>query len=81
MIPQFTITYLLLEVFWVAATLGLFIQAQQNEGLSFPLLCAAYLSGSAACGGIFHEMKVGVYFGVVIAALGFVASIFFGHLV
>ncbi len=81
---QFSIGYLLLETFWIAAALG-FV----THGLSIPtghdvivepsqvcfILCGIVCAG-AAVGGLFRRMTIGFLFAFVIALWSIIAVVF-----
>jgi hypothetical protein len=68
---QFSLGYLLLEIFWVAAALGSFraIMALPEEYAAAgpPLLLAAVVAVGAALGGVFGQMRWGAVLAVLLA--------------
>jgi hypothetical protein len=71
---QFSLGYLMLEMFWIAAALGSFrAMTVPDNGLSPALLIGAVASSGAAIGGLFGNMRAGV--GWTLAA-GMLLSLF-----
>jgi len=66
---QFTLAYLFLEVFWVAAALGASRLFLANYQPSWLLFLSAAVSYGIAIGGLFRKMKEGAAISAVIAAV------------
>ncbi len=75
--PQFSLSYLFAEVFWIAAALGCATQAfrlpraTDVDLLQALLLCISGLFAGAAVGGLFGRMIIGFLaaFGIIVAGL------------
>jgi len=67
---QFSLPYLFLETFWIAAALGCFTQVLRVPGeLQAVLLVYGWLCSGVAIGGLFGRMSAGF-----LAALGLIAA-------
>jgi hypothetical protein len=65
---QFSLGYLLLEIFWVGAALGLFRAAVAvDDSASQPLLLAGIGATGAAIGGLSGRMRIGAAVAVFLA--------------
>lgn len=65
---QFSLAYLLLEIFWVGAALGLFrVAAYTDYHINPLLLLPAIVATGAAIGGLFKRMASGAAWAVVVA--------------
>jgi hypothetical protein len=64
---QFSLAYLLLEIFWVGAALGLFRLAAADYHINPLILLPAIVATGAAIGGLFKRMADGAAWAVVVA--------------
>ena len=69
---QFSLAYLFLEVFWIAASVGMACQAFRRPPSPDDFTLFFFLSGSFLCfgvavGGLFHRMRMGA--GVAVCLL------------
>ena len=79
---QFSLGYLLLEIFWIAAALGSFraiaaVPEEYSDAGALLLLMGVVATG-AALGGAFRRMTTGVVVAVILVALALVVGLFFG---
>lgn len=81
--PQFSLSYLFLETFWIAATLALLLESNRlytvhreffggwnpsEKGTLFlVLVIAAVFCGGTAAGGLFGRMQLGAVLGALAA--------------
>ena len=74
---QFSLAYLFLETFWIAAALGCVLQAMRLprawEDLDIALLVLAALFSGAAVGGLFGRMAFGFTCALATVAMFLVA--------
>lgn len=74
--PQFSLSYLLLEMFWIAAALGCFSQIRYApQQLQVALLVYGTLFTGIAIGGLFKRMASGYWLGAAVVITGFVATL------
>ncbi len=78
---QFSLQYLMLEVFWIAVLIGLLRSIYLTWTLVLPrpwlfTIPAAFEAGSIAVFGLFGRMRVGMFVGLPLAGLAFLLALF-----
>ena len=73
---QFSLTYLLREIFWIAAALGCFSQlSYAPKEWQAALLVYGTLFAGIAFGGLFKRVASGYWLGIALVVAGFLASL------
>lgn len=79
---QFFLTYLFLEVFWIAASIGMACHAfrlppSHDDFTILFFLAGSFLCSGAAIGGLFQKMRIGAGLAVCLLFLMFLLVFFF----
>jgi hypothetical protein len=73
---QFTLSYLFLEMFWIAAALGCFSQLLRVQDVFWMVLVIyGVLFSAVAIGGLFRRMVLGFLIGFVLVAFALFGSL------